>query len=160
MVSRARMSASREAKRGNNTIILFIDNINICVPQRESAFQRGKTTSLPLMFFSSYSSSSMLQSIDKLADAFCSAAYVRVQLPRDKPMTRRFVEGIDLCEETDLSRFDHISRGSSSRFIAREALLAVDGRDINAGDLDYRRAVVPELEKQPAEIKTPRKMLI
>src|SRR5271170_3130032 len=54
----------------------------------------------------------------------------QLNLQRDKPITRRFVEGIDLCEDTDLSRFDHISRGSSSCGFTRPVLLAVEGREL------------------------------
>jgi len=45
-------------------------------------------------------------------------------------MTRRFVDGIDLCEDTDFRRLDQISRGSSSCRFAREALVAVEGREL------------------------------
>src|SRR5271155_1066516 len=37
---------------------------------------------------------------------------------------------MDLCEDTDLSKFDQISRGSSSRAFTRAVLLAVDGREL------------------------------
>lgn len=47
---------------------------------------------------------------------------------REIPITSKFLDGTDLCEETDLRRFDQISLGSSVVVACVE--VAVEGRDV------------------------------
>jgi hypothetical protein len=54
------------------------------------------------------------------------------------PITRRFLEGTDLCDETDLRRFDQISFGSSGARVD----VAVEGRDIPGMEVAVKELVV------------------
>lgn len=82
------------------------------------------------LFSSSNLSRRKSKSVNKLTNPVSPAAYINNIQRREIPITRRFLDGTDLCDETDLRRFDQISLGSSTVFCAPRVIeFAVDGRD-------------------------------